>query len=349
MSQSQTLAIDAMGGDYGPNVIVPAAAAALQEKPDLNFIFVGDKARIEKALSAQAGLADVSEIIHTTKVISSHEKASAALRNSKDSSMRLAIEQVKEGRAQSVVSAGNTGALMAISKIVLKTLPGITRPAIASIFPTMKGKTVMLDLGANLTCDAEVLTQFSVLGAVYARVVMGVDTPTVGLLNVGTEEQKGHEEVREAAAILSAVHFPGRYHGFIEGNDIALGTVNVVVTDGYTGNVALKTAEGVGKMTSQFMRDAFKSSPFAMIGYLLASGAMARLKKRVDPRTYNGGMFLGLGGVCVKSHGGSDEIATKHALLTAANLVENGFNERVCVEIEQLMNQESFISAAVMS
>lgn len=349
MSQTQTIAIDAMGGDFGPDVIVPAAALALKEKSDLKFVFVGDRNRIEKALGQHEALKVMSEVIHTDKMIANHEKPSAALRNSKDSSMRMAIELVKEGKAQSVVSAGNTGALMAISKIVLKALPGITRPAIASIFPTMRGKTVMLDLGANLTCDAEVLTQFAVLGAVYARIIMGVDQPTVGLLNVGTEDQKGHEEVRQAAAILSGVQLPGKYHGFIEGNDICYGTVNVVVTDGFTGNVALKTAEGVGKMTTQFMRDAFKSSPFAMLGYLLASGAMKRLKKRVDPRTYNGGMFLGLAGVCVKSHGGSDEVATKHALLTAANLVENGFNDRVCVEIEQLMSQENFISAAVMS
>ncbi|MEM6781404.1 MAG: phosphate acyltransferase PlsX [Pseudomonadota bacterium] len=349
MSQTQTIALDAMGGDHGPKVVVPAAKMALEQKQDLHFIFVGDQSAIEKELDHYPDLRGVSEVVHTTKMIANHEKPSAALRNSKDSSMRMAIECVKEGRAQSVVSAGNTGALMAISKIILKPLPGISRPAIASIFPTVKGKTVMLDLGANLTCDAEVLMQFSVLGAVYARVVMGIDKPSVGLLNVGTEDQKGHEEVREAATILSQVEFPGRYHGFIEGNDIALGTVNVVVTDGYTGNVALKTAEGVGKMTSQFMRDAFKSSPFAMLGYMLASGAMKRLKTRVDPRTYNGGMFLGLNGVCVKSHGGSDELATMHAILTAADLVDNGFNERVCVEIEQLMNQESFISAAVMS
>lgn len=349
MTQSQTIAIDAMGGDFGPDVTVAAAAQALEQKSGLKFIFVGDQGKIEAVMEKYPDLKNVSEIIHTPKMIANHEKPSSALRNSKDSSMRVAIEQVKDDRAQSVVSAGNTGALMAISKIVLKTLPGITRPAIASIFPTMKGQTVMLDLGANLTCDAEVLTQFAVLGAVYARVVMDVDSPSVGLLNVGTEEQKGHEEVREASSILSAVDFPGRYHGFIEGNDIAMGTVNVVVTDGYTGNVALKTAEGVGKMTSEFMRDAFKSSPFAMLGYLLASGAMARLKKRVDPRTYNGGMFLGLNGVCVKSHGGSDEVATMHAILTAANLVENDFNNRVCVEIDQLMSQESFMSAAVMS
>ena len=338
-----------MGGDFGPDVTIPAAAAALGRKPGLKFLFFGDEARISKALEDHPELKAACEVVHTDKMIASHEKPSAALRNSKDSSMRLAIEAVRDGKAKSVVSAGNTGALMAISKIILKCLPGITRPAIASQFPTMKGRTLVLDLGANLTCDAEVLAQFAVLGAVYARVVSDIQTPTVGLLNVGTEEQKGHDEVRQASSILSNVDFPGRYYGFVEGNDIGYGTVDVVVTDGFTGNVALKTAEGIGKMTSQFMRDAFKSSPLAMLGYLLASGAMKRLKSRVDPRTYNGGMFLGLSGICVKSHGGSDEVATMHAILAAANLVENGFNDRVSSEIEQLMSQESFLSAAVLS
>lgn len=349
MSQSHTISIDAMGGDFGPAVTVKAAAMALDKRSNLKFLLVGDECKIKDELQHFPALAEVSEILHTDKKIDSHEKPSVALRNSKGSSMRLAIEAVREGQAESVVSAGNTGALMAISKIILKPLPGISRPAIASIFPTMKGKTVMLDLGANLTCDAEVLTQFAILGAVYARVVMGLSKPSVGLLNVGTEDQKGHEEVRQASRILGTVDFPGRYHGFIEGNDITAGTVDVVVTDGFTGNVALKTAEGVGKMTSHFMRDAFKSSPFAILGYLLASGAMKRLKERVDPRTYNGGMFLGLNGVCVKSHGGSDEVATMNAILTAARLVENGFNQRVIAEMEQLVSQESFMSAAVLA
>jgi glycerol-3-phosphate acyltransferase PlsX len=334
-----------MGGDHGPQVIVPAAAAALKQSGDIKFLFFGDQARINPEIEKFPALRAVSTIIHTDKVIGGHEKASAAIRTGKDSSMRLAIEAVKEGKADAVVSAGNTGALMALSKLILKTLPGITRPAIASVFPSMRGQTVVLDLGANLACDAEVLTQFAVLGAVYARVVKGISNPSVGLLNVGTEEMKGHEEVRAAAAILSGVEFPGKYHGFIEGNDITKGTVDVVVTDGFTGNVALKTAEGVGKLTSFFLKEAFKSSPFAFIGYLFASGAMKRMKERVNPSNYNGGMFLGLDGICVKSHGGSDEVGTANAILVAAELVRGGFNKRVAFEIEQLMSQEAFVSS----
>lgn len=333
------MALDAMGGDYGPDVIVPGAALALEKIPGTSFLFFGDQAKIAPVLDRYPALKSVSTIIHTDKKISGADKPAAAIRASKDTSMRLAIEAVKEGRADSVVSAGNTGALMALSKMILKTLPGIERPAIASIFPTMQGSTVMLDLGANLECDAQVLVQFAMLGATYARVVMGVETPTVGLLNVGTEEQKGHEEVRAAAAILSSVKFHGTYHGFIEGNDITKGTVNVVVTDGFTGNVALKTAEGVGKLTSRFLKDAFKSSPLAMLGYFLASGAMNKLKSRLDPSKYNGGMFLGLDGIAVKSHGGSNVTGTENAILVAANLVQNGFNKRVAAEISDVMAQ----------
>jgi glycerol-3-phosphate acyltransferase PlsX len=345
MIQQQTIALDAMGGDHGPQVIVPAAAAALKDAGDVRFLFFGDERQIKPLLDKFPALKTASDIIHTDKVIGSEDKASSALRNGKDSSMRLAIEAVKEGKAAAVVSAGNTGALMALSKLILKTLPGIARPAIASVLPTTRGSTVMLDLGANLACDAEVLTQFAVLGSVYSRVVKGISNPSVGLLNVGTEEMKGHEEVRAAAAILSSVEFPGRYHGFIEGDDITKGTVDVVVTDGFTGNVALKTAEGVGKLTSHFLKEAFKSSPLAFLGYLLAAGAMKRLKNKVDPRKYNGGMFLGLNGVCVKSHGGSDEIGTERAILVAIDLVRGDFNKRVAYEIEQLMSQESFFSS----
>jgi glycerol-3-phosphate acyltransferase PlsX len=346
MSQLQTIALDAMGGDYGPGAIVPAAAAALKEMDGARFLFFGHQDKITRELDKCPDLKAVSEIHHTDKVIGSDDKPSAALRGGKESSMRLALDAVKDGRADCMVSAGNTGALMAMSKMVLKCLPGITRPAIASVMPTMKGQSVMLDLGANLSCDAEVLAQFAVLGTVYARVVEGISNPSVGLLNVGSEEMKGHEEVRAAAAILSQVEFPGAYHGFIEGDDIGLGTVDVVVTDGFTGNVALKTAEGIGKLTSQFLRDAFKSSPLAMLGYALAAGGIKRLKERVDPRHYNGGMFLGLDGICVKSHGGSDELGTKHAILVAADLVRGGFNKRVAYEIEQLMSQESFFSVS---
>lgn len=343
MTYNQTIALDAMGGDFGPDIIVPGAAAALERLPGVQFLFFGDEAKIASVLNKHAALKKVSAIIHTDKKIAGSDKPSAAIRASKDTSMRLAIEAVKEGRAGSVVSAGNTGALMALSKMILKTLPGIERPAIASSFPNAKdGSTLMLDLGANLECDAEVLVQFALLGATYARVVLGIETPTVGILNVGTEDMKGHEEVRAASALLSTVKFNGAYKGFIEGNDITKGTVDVVVTDGFTGNVALKTAEGVGKLTAQFLKDAFKSSPLAMLGYFLAAGAMKKLKGRIDPSKYNGGMFLGLDGVAVKSHGSSNIAGTENAILVAANLVHNGFNARVAKEISEVMAQPAF-------
>lgn len=337
MTYNQTMALDAMGGDFGPDVIVPGAALALTKIPGTKFIFFGDEAAIAPVLDKHPALKAASTITHTDKKIKSDDKASVAIRASKDTSMRLAIEAVEQGHAHSVVSAGNTGALMMLSKMILKTLPGIERPAIASLLPTAKDATVMLDLGANLECDAEVLVQFALLGATYARVVRGIETPTVGLLNVGTEDMKGHEALRAAASALSAVQFHGRYHGFIEGNDITKGTVDVVVTDGFTGNVALKTAEGVGKLTAQFLKDAFKSSPLAMLGYILAAGAMAKLKAKLNPSKYNGGMFLGLNGVAVKSHGGSDAEGTANAILVAANLVHNGFNQRVAAEIADVM------------
>lgn len=339
MPYTQTIALDCMGGDFGPDVIVPGAAKALEQISGAKFLLFGDEAKIVPVLEKHAVLKAVSTVVHTEKKILSSDKPSTAIRNSKDTSMRLAIEAVKEGRADSVVSAGNTGALMALSKMILKTLPGIDRPAIASVMPTMSGSTVMLDLGANLECDADVLVQFALLGAVYSRVVQGIQNPTVGLLNVGTEDMKGHEEIRAAAAILNSVKFVGTYHGFIEGNDITKGTVNVVVTDGFTGNVALKTAEGVGKFISNLLKDAFKSSPLAILGYVFASSAMKRLKNQINPSKYNGGMFLGLDGVAVKSHGSSDIVGTENAILVAANLVHNGFNKRVAAEISQVMAQ----------
>lgn len=345
MTYSQTIALDAMGGDYGPDVIVPAAANALEKIPGTTFLFFGDETRIAPVLDKYPVLKSASTIVHTDKAISSKDKPSSAIRASKDTSMRLAIESVKDGKADCIVSAGNTGALMALSKMILKTLPGIERPAIASLMPTMRGSSVMLDLGANLECDSAILSQFAILGSVYARVVMGIENPTVGVLNVGTEDMKGHEEVRGAHAILSTVKFPGKYYGFVEGNDITKGTVDVVVTDGFTGNVALKVTEGVAKFISQMLKDAFKSSFLSMIGYGLASGAMGRLKNRMNPSKYNGGMFLGLNGVAVKSHGGSDIEGTETAILVASNLVSNGFNKRVSVEIHQFMAQESFSAA----
>ena len=220
--------------------------------------------------------------------------------------MWLACQAAADGRADSVVSAGNTGALLAISMFAMRMLDGAHRPALASFLPTSRGETVMLDLGANLECDADNLAQFAVMGSVFAQVLLGLDSPKVGLLNVGSEELKGHEELRTAAAWLRRDGSPINFHGFVEGNDIGSGTVDVVVTDGFTGNVALKSIEGTAKLYTSFVRDAFRTSTFAKIGYLFASGAWIKLRKRVDPRRYNGGVFLGLDGICVKSHGGTD-------------------------------------------
>lgn len=344
MSYRQIIAVDAMGGDYGPSVIVEGVAKALESIDATRFLLFGDESKIKAELDKFESLRQHSEIHHTDKFIGNEEKPSSAIRNSKGTSMRLAIEAVKEGRADAVVSAGNTGALMVMAKMILKCLPGVNRPALASLMPTISNKCVMLDLGANLSCDAEVLTQFAVLGSVYAREVQGVSRPSVGLLNVGTEDMKGHEELRSAASILSSIEFPGEYFGFVEGDDITKGTVDVVVTDGFTGNVSLKTIEGVGKLSKEYLTQAFKSSPFAMLGYLFARGAINRMKSKIDPRNYNGGMFLGLNGIAVKSHGGADVLGTAHAIIMATDLVQNGFNKRVATQIEQLIGQESFIS-----
>jgi len=339
-----TIALDAMGGDFGPEIVVPGAALALKDRPAAKFIFYGDEARISPLLNQHTALKAVSSIHHTDKFVSSDEKPGQALRSGRDSSMRLAINAVSEGKADCVVSGGNTGALMAMAKMVLRMLPGIHRPAIASVFPTIKGRTVVLDLGANLECDSEILVQFAVLGAVYAGVVEGITDPTVGLLNVGSEDMKGHEEIRAAQAILQQVKFPGKYYGFVEGNDITAGTVDVVVTDGFTGNVALKVAEGVGKLASFVLKKSLKSSPLSFVGAILASGALKKVKNHMDPRLYNGGMFLGLDGICVKSHGSMDAVGFANAIKVAADLSTNGFNKLVAKEIQRVLSQESFIA-----
>jgi glycerol-3-phosphate acyltransferase PlsX len=345
MTDTLTIALDVMGGDHGPKVVIPAASLALSQRSDLCFLLFGRAQDITPLLDAYPDVKAVSTLNHTDDVVSSAEKPSIALRQGRKSSMRLSIESVSNGQASCVVSGGNTGALMAMAKVVLKTLPGIHRPAIASVFPTVRGHTVVLDLGANLACDPEMMVQFAVLGAVYARTVRGIENPTVGLLNVGSEEMKGHDELRDAASILSTIKFPGVFKGFIEGNDIPMGTTDVVVTDGFTGNVALKVTEGVSKLMGIFLKDAFRSSFWSVLGYWFSAGAMGRLKKRLDPRLYNGGMFLGLNGVCVKSHGGTDDVGFANAILVAADLVHNKFNDKVAAEIDHVMNQESFLTS----
>lgn len=258
--------------------------------------------------------------------------------------MYMAIEAVKLGNADAVVSAGNTGALMAMSKMVLKTAPGIHRPAIASIFPGIQGDTIMLDLGANVLVDAENLVQFALLGSIFAKAQKKIERPTVGLLNIGTEDNKGPDHVRRAAEILARIKFPGEYKGFVEGNDITNGTVDVIVCDGYVGNVALKTAEGVGKLTKYYFKQSFSANPIALLGGFFAYFSLKKLKKCMDPRLYNGGVFLGLNGLCIKSHGGADSVGFSSAVILAVRLARQGYIHQVTRDINHLTDQEDFIS-----
>lgn len=344
MSHAATIALDAMGGDHGPESVVPGAAMCLKQNPGLRFLLFGDEAVISPFLDQHPSLRDSSEIIHTDKSIKGDEKPSIALRASKGSSMRMAIEAVQDGRADAVVSAGNTGALMAMAKIVLKAVPGIHRPALASVFPASTGTTIMLDLGANVLVDAENLAQFAVLGCAFASAHTGKAKPSVGLLNVGTEEAKGPDHVRAAADVLKTLEFPGTYHGFVEGTDITKGTVDVIVCDGYAGNIALKTAEGVGRFFGDGLKTTFKSGPLAMLGGLLAFGALKRFKNKVDPRLYNGGVFLGLNGICVKSHGGCDALAFSSAVNLSVDLARDGYVEKVTRDINDLISQDLFLT-----
>ncbi|MBK1841395.1 phosphate acyltransferase PlsX [Azospirillum sp. YIM B02556] len=336
MSQRLTIALDAMGGDLGPDMVIAGADIARERHPDVRFLLYGDQQRIEPLLSQRPALKAVAEIRHTADFVAGDAKPAVALRAGRQSSMRLAIDAVAAGEAACVVSAGNTGALMAMAKFVLKTLPGIDRPAMASFFPTQRGESVMLDLGANAECQPENLVQFAVMGAVFARAILGLPEPSIGVLNIGSEDMKGNEVVRAAATSLRDMPLPGRFHGFVEGTDIGLGTVDVIVTDGFTGNVALKTAEGTAKLFSEFLRRTFATSFLARIGYLLARGAFKRFRERIDPRRYNGAMFLGLRGVCVKSHGGTDAVGFANAVAVAINLATHGFNERIKEEMARI-------------
>lgn len=330
---SLVIAVDAMGGDFAPSIVVEGVSRARRLSPDLSFSLFGDEAKLRPLLAAQPGLDGAVAIVHTPDFVPGDAKPSAALRQGRNSSMRLAIDAVKEGEAAAAVSAGNTGALMAMAKVVLKTLPGIDRPAIASVMPARQRPVVVLDLGANVDCTAADLFQFAVMGEVYARVILGIEKPSLGLLNIGTEELKGDSVVRAAAAMLREAPLALDFQGFVEGTALAEGTVDVVVTDGFTGNVALKVAEGTAAMIGRRLREAFEGDWRARLGYLLARPALATFRDRLDPRRYNGAMFLGLGGVVVKSHGGTDGLGFAAAIAVAADLVRRGTNERITEEI----------------
>lgn len=328
------IALDAMGGDNAPACVLRGAEMALIRHPGIRFLLYGNRYILEPLLAAIPLVQSHSQIVHTEGVIAGDDKPSIAVRRGRDSSMWLSVESVKEGKSCAVVSAGNTGALMAMSKLILRTLPGISRPAIAALFPTMRGECVMLDLGANVESDENDLYRFAIMGDAFARAVLGLSRPKIGLLNVGSEDLKGRDEVKKAAALLKESGLDLNFHGFVEGNDIAEGTVDVVVTDGFTGNVALKTAEGAARLIRTYLKEAFNSSPIAKGGAVLASGALRAVKDKLDDRKRNGAMFLGLNGIAVKSHGGADAFSFCNAISVAVELVAHHINTRIIEEIE---------------
>lgn len=336
MTKKVTLALDAMGGDRAPGMVVRGAEHFLSTGQQAHFIFFGDEAQIKPLLAENPRAAACCEIVHTNDMVSAEEKPSIALRKGKNTSMRLAIDAVKDGRADGVVSAGNTGALMAISKVVLRTLDGIGRPAIAGVMPNKAHDRLMLDLGANLECDVQDLLDFAVMGHVYARTAMGIHDPSIGLLNIGIEEMKGREEIREAAARLKEMSGL-RFTGFVESNDILGGNTDVIVADGFAGNIALKAMEGTAHFIFKQAKDSLKRSPLGMLGYFIASGALSPLRTKMDQRRYNGGLFLGLNGVVVKSHGSARRVAFAHAIMEAHRVVEKQVNVRITEELNRLM------------
>src|SRR5580692_3118691 len=308
MSDKVRIALDAMGGDQGPAVVVAGADLALTRHPETEFLFFGNTALVAPLVDARPSLKAAAKLVHTDIAVRMEDKPSQALRYGRwKSSMWLAIDAIKKGDADVAVSGGNTGALMAMSKFNLKTLPGIERPAIAALWPTLRGESIVLDVGATIGADAEHLVDLAVMGAATARILFGLPRPSVGLLNIGAEEAKGLEQVREAGRILREEGLPGLdYQGFVEGDDIGRGKVDVVVTEGFAGNIALKTAEGTARQIGEYIRAAMGRSLSGRIGYLLARSAFQELKDRMDPRQANGGVFLGLNGIVIKSHGGAD-------------------------------------------
>lgn len=327
-----TLAVDAMGGDHGPKITVPASINALTRYDQLHIILVGDKELIEQELQKNKYTNIRLSIQHTTEVVEMDESPQSALKNKKDSSMRVAINLIKEEKAQACVSAGNTGALMATARYVLKMLPGIDRPAIASSLPSQKGTTYMLDLGANTDCTAEHLLQFAVMGAMLVSSVTGNPNPSVGLLNIGSEDIKGNEIVKEASELLRRSHL--NFYGNVEGNDIFKGTTDVVVCDGFVGNVALKTAEGIAQLMGRFLTQEFKRNWITKVMAFVSLLVLNRFKKRLDPRRYNGASFLGLRGIVVKSHGSADSYSFFFAIQTAIEESKNNVLEKIQKQLE---------------
>jgi glycerol-3-phosphate acyltransferase PlsX len=332
-----TVALDAMGGDHGPDVVIPGAELAAVRHPDFRFLLFGDQSRIAPLLERHPRLKEKSQIRHTDVFVAMDAKPSQALRQGRGkSSMWMAIDSVRQGDADVAVSAGNTGALMAMARFILKTLPGIQRPAIAAIWPTLRSESVVLDVGATIGADARQLVEFAVMGEAMARCLFGLEKPTVGLLNIGVEEIKGVEQVKEAARLLRELDLPIRYEGFVEGDDIGQGKVDVVVTEGFSGNIALKAAEGTAKQLASFLKAALHRTLMSRLGAVLASGAFRALRDRMDPRKHNGGVFLGLNGVVVKSHGGTDALGFATAIDVAYEMVHNDLVKKISTDLAKL-------------
>ncbi len=332
MTRALTVSIDAMGGDAGPGIVVDALVRALQRHPQVQFLLHGDETQLHALVSKHPKLQGRVSVKHASGRVAMEDKPSHVLRRGRDTSMWHAIDSVKQGEADVAISAGNTGALMAVSMFGLGIVEGISRPAIATIWPTLKGQTIVLDVGANVEASDEQLVDFAVMGEAFAHVIFGLERPTVGILNVGSEEQKGNDAVKGAAQILRNSNLPMAFHGFVEGNDIAKGTVDVVVTDGFTGNIALKTAEGTARLIGAYMRQSLKRSVLGRIGAMVASGALKTLRRKLDPRANAGGIFLGLNGVVVKCHGGADAISFASAMDMAIDMAKANINVRITAD-----------------
>ena len=351
MTGQITVSVDAMGGDHGPEVTLPGISLVLAKRSDAKFIVTGDEAQLRPLVEADAKLKAATTIVHADVQVGMDAKPSQALRSGRrHSGMWKAVEAVKDGDADVAVSAGNTGALMAMAKVVLKTMPGIERPAIAAIWPTLRDRSVILDVGATIGADADQLVDFAVMGEAMSRSLFNIDRPTVGLLNVGVEEIKGNGQVKEAGAILRESVLPIEYAGFIEGNDIGQGKVDVVVTEGFSGNIALKTAEGTARQIGAYLRTSMNRNIFCKLGYLLAKSGFDALRQKMDPRTMNGGVFLGLNGIVVKSHGGTDALGFAHALNLGIDMAQAGMISRIARDIDrahqQRENSEAPMAAA---
>ncbi len=324
-----------MGGDDAPLMVVQGLEIAAERHPTARFLLIGDETELTALLGSHKRARAACTIRHAPDIIGNDMKTAAAVRSRK-ASMRLAVDAVASGEASGLVSAGNTGALLALAKIVIKSLPGIDRPAMCAISPSARGDMVMLDLGANVQCDVRNLVEFAVMGDVFARTVLGLTAPTIGLLNVGSEDVKGDDTLRDAAEVLRASHIAPQFHGFVEGHDIAAGTVDVVVTDGFTGNVALKTGEGALKLIGDFLKQIFGGGIAGKIAYLLVRPGMDRLREWLDPRRYNGAVMVGLNGVVVKSHGGTDAQGFAHAVDVAMDMVTHRFNDRIREDLARI-------------